>query len=206
MTTTPPETNVPNVAELSAEIDRARIAAEAELAWTALPGESSNPFAGAGDKLRELEAERDQAILRSKGEELRKAKSDLDTLDAEIARVSTEHRELNDTIQELRSDPVIVRWLAAPERAASFGLKGAWNVVGAFLASDAPWSNYPVQVSDVYTVNLPETLRFTEQDRETIHEWVAPNTRMAQLTSEFYQLNGRREHLLKLHPALRALP
>ena len=192
--------------ELDAEIGTLRLAAQAERALDALPEKSPNPFAGSNERLRAREAEREQAVLREEGEILRRALAELLTVNAELSQIGDGHREAVNAIKALRSDPTIVRWLAAPQRADATGMRLIWNVTGGFLASDAPWDRKPIRVSDRWVSELPAALAFCDEDRVIIRKWEALAEQVRQLNARSKTAGERRKNLLQKHPAMRSLP
>jgi hypothetical protein len=192
--------------DLDAEIDRLRLAARAERALDALGEKGGNPFEGSGEQLQAREVEREQIILRQEGDVLNRALADLSAVNAELSEIADGQREAATAIRELRPNPVIVRWLAASQRADATGTRLIWSVVGPFLASEAPWESRPSRVSDRYVAELPEAMRFSESDRPTIRHWEALADRVRQLNYRSKAASGRQERLLQMHPALRSLP
>lgn len=191
---------------LDAEIERAEIAAEAELCFDAVTGESANPFAGARDRLRSLESERLREQRRARGEVLVQALDAFKAVNGEIEVLGIDHRKTQAAIGELRLHPVIKRFLAAPRYADAYGVRAIWGILGPFLASDAPWESRPTRVSDQYVASLPESLRFLESERPVIREFATLENHAKQLSWTYSILIKRREKLTQDHPALQMLP
>lgn len=192
--------------ELDAEIDSLRLAARAERALDALPDKTANPFGGANERLQARETEREQAVLREEGTLLGAALAELQTVNDELSGVARDHSEAANAIRDLKADPIIVRWLAAPQRANVTDCRQMWNVVAGFLASEATWDKRPSRVSDRYVSELPEPLHFADTDRPIIRKWEALAEQVRQLNARSKIASGRHEKLLQMHPALRTLP
>lgn len=197
---------VKSALEWDAEIERAKIAAEAELCIDALPGMRANPFSGAKERLRELEEERLRSERRAKGEALAKALSDFEAVNAEISQLGVDHRQTQSEINELKADAVIRRWVNAKTFASRAGISGVWSALASFIASDAPWEQRPVRLGEIFISRLPETMRFAEDDREIIRKLVALENRATQLSWTFTSLAKRQAKLMQDHPALQSLP
>jgi hypothetical protein len=193
------------LSEIDAAIAAEEVRARAEEALNALPDRPSNPFAGAVASLEALRTERRSVVLRAEGEMLAKAIVDFEAVNGEIAALSSEHRCTQDEIADLKDNPVIVRWLAAQRIARNTGLYAVWGALEAFLASDAPWSAKPIKVSDVYIVQLPGELQFTDEDRPAIRSWAALHRKLAEINQRGSEATRRREHYMREHPALHAL-
>lgn len=198
---------VKSALEWDAEIGNAQIVADAELCIDALPNKpKSNPFAGARDRLRELEEDRARSERRQKGVVLTKALADFATVNDEISQLGADHRRTQGEINALKAEPVIGRWLAAKTFASRFGVAGVWSALGSFLASEAPWEHRPVRIGDTIISQLPETMRFTEEDRDVIRRFVALENHVTQLNWSFTTLAKRQAKLLQDYPALQSLP
>jgi hypothetical protein len=193
-------------AQLNAEIEKAEIEAEAELCIDALPDKPPNPFAGANDRLSALENELLQVERRARGEVLAKALVEFTAVNGEISELGAKYLAAQETMKALKSEPVIVRWIAAATLAKRLGIAPMWNAVASFLACDAPWSVYPVRVGDSYTAQLPAPLRFVESERDVIRKYVSLENDGKQLSWMFTILVKRREKLMQMQPALRSLP
>jgi hypothetical protein len=193
------------IAALDAEIEQVRISADAETSLDAVSA-SGNPFAGANERLTALEDERLQLELRAKGEALAKALTEFMAVNGEISELGAKYRATQETIKALKSEPVIIRWMAAAPVSKRLGVSAMWSAVASFLGSEAPWNAYPLRVGDSYTAQLPANLRFVESERDVIRKFVGLENEGKQLSWMFTLLMKRREKFMQLHPALRSLP
>lgn len=160
-------TQARTIAELDFALDRARVLAKAERAFTAVSSEP-NPWSGACDRLAELEAELEAASVRTYGETLRAGLAQRAQFRADIDRASNERTKLEAELQKVESSDAILRYRVAPTLAARLGSGWNWTNYAQYLESGR---SRPLTQNDVPLGTWPVELRFDDADRITIRRW-----------------------------------
>jgi hypothetical protein len=186
------------------ELTQARALAAAEVAYGAT-GKTDSPFAGSAQKLRDLEAQQEQMAARQQGEVLLAAMDEVKSINAQLAHLSIRHQAAVQTMKDAAFHPAVHRYKAAPALARDIGLGHMWACVSDFIASDRPWTSAPIQASALKAPDIPDGLKFSEQDRAAILAFREAQTTVGRLEQEVQSAESRRNAILQNHPALQSL-
>jgi hypothetical protein len=194
-----------NTQELDRAIEAQRQKAQAEKAYTATGRTDDNPWLGATEQLRQLEAERSTIEAAKYGETLMAAYKEVQSINSHLAKLAQTHTEAVQALKDAAFHPAVHRYRQAPQVAREYGVGHMWDVVKDFIASDKPWSKAPIQASALKAPELPDGLKFSEQDRAAILAFREAQTTVGRLEQEVQSAESRRNAILQNHPALQSL-
>lgn len=194
---------------LDLEIEKARLAANAEAAYDAANGrEGPNPWANATRTLEDLERDRRQLDLKIQGEKLTKAVQELKRLDEELAKAQVQREAADRLLRERKEHESVKRYLGATSICMKLGWGHSW---AAFFR---PWyeSGKPRYIAAneqaVFFLDSPLAqdagVQFDlERDRDAVRGYIEALDNANRASLKWSNVQDRRQKLLQDWPQLR---
>jgi hypothetical protein len=195
---------------LDLQIEKARLAANAEAAFDAANGrEGPNPWANAKKALDDLEDDRRQLVLKHEGEKLNEAIRELRRLDQELEKAQAQREAADRALRERKEHETVQRYLGATSTCMKLGWGHSWT---AFFR---PWyeSGKPrymgANEQAVFFLDSPLAqdagVQFDlDGEREAVRRYVEAFDAANQAAITWSAHASHRADLLREHPELKA--